>query len=300
VAEQKDIDYHYAAVDRAWRLGVGETADYTNALYQGDFSLPLEEAQRRKHEFILQHLRIGPTSRVLDMGCGWGPLLMFFREKGIRSIGVTLSTSQVESCRSLGLEVYLEDCRTLKPERFGLFDAITCIGTMEHFCNKDDWRSGRQEQVYRNFFETVFHLLPERGRFYLQTGTLGKKMCDPEATDSKADKNSVEYYAALMEMTFPGSWLPSGEDQILQCSRPYFKLISKANGRLDYIETLTQWRKRLLRFGFKKYLYYATLIPHFLADQDFRNHLIPFWRSANKVCFEREIMDHFRMVFEKI
>jgi cyclopropane-fatty-acyl-phospholipid synthase len=300
VADQKDIDYHYAAIDRAWRLGVGATADYTNALYEGDFSLPLEEAQRRKHEFILQNSKIGPTSRVLDMGCGWGPLLMFFREKGIKSIGVTLSKSQVESCRSQGLEVYLEDCRTLKPERFGLFDAVTCVGAMEHFCTKDDWRHGRQDQVYRNFFETVHYLLPERGRFYLQTGTLGKKMCDPEATDIHADKNSVEYYAALMEMTFPGSWLPSGDDQILRCARPYFKLISQTNGRLDYVETLKQWRKRMLRFGLKKYLNYATLIPRFLTDQDFRNVMSPFSPSANKVCCEREIMDHFRMVFEKI
>jgi cyclopropane-fatty-acyl-phospholipid synthase len=194
----------------------------------------------------------------------------------------------------------LEDCRTLKPERFGLFDAITCVGAMEHFCTKDDWRQGRQDQVYRNFFETVYRLLPEGGRFYLQTGTLGRKMCDPEATDIHADKNSVEYCAALMEMTFPGSWLPSGEDQILRCARPYFELISQTNGRLDYIETLMQWRKRMLQFGFKKYLFYATLVPRFLTDQDFRNVMSPFSPSANKVCFEREIMDHFRIVFEKI
>jgi cyclopropane-fatty-acyl-phospholipid synthase len=299
VADQQDIDYHYSPIDRVWKLGVGATADYTNAFYEGDFSLSLEEAQRRKHEFILRNLKIGPGARVFDMGCGWGPLLTFFKEKGIEAIGVTLSTSQVKSCRERGLEVYLEDCRTIKPERFGPFDAVACVGAMEHFCTKEDWRQGRQDQVYRSFFETVFRLLPERGRFYLQTGTVGRKMCDPEKTDIHAEKNSVEYLAALMERTFPNSWLPAGEDQILRSAAPFFKLISKTNGRLDYVETLRQWRKRILRFGLKKYLFYATLAPRFVVDKDFRNIVSPFSPPANKVCFEREIMDHFRMVFEK-
>jgi len=299
MADQRDIDIHYTFVDRAWRLGVGQTADYTNALFDGDFSLSLEEAQRRKHEFIYRSLNLRPGSRVLDMGCGWGPLLAFFREKGVEGIGLTLSASQAASCRRLGFEVYLEDCRTVKPERFGLFDAAACVGAMEHFCTKDDWRSGRQERLYRDFFETVAALLPAGGRFYLQTGTLGKNACDPETTDLRAPQDSAQYYGAVMELSFPGSWLPADEGQILGCARPAFTLVSKSNGRLDYVETMGRWRKRLLKFGPKKYLFYASMIPRYMADRAFRERFIPFWTDANKICYEREIFDHFRFVFEK-
>src|SRR3712207_1151287 len=112
MADKTDIDYSYSTMDQVWRLSVGEMADFTGAKYDGDFSLSLEEAQRRKHAFIAENLRIGPGSRVLDMGCGWGPFLNYLRQIGAKGMGLTLSQGQYAACRRQGFEVYIQDCRT--------------------------------------------------------------------------------------------------------------------------------------------------------------------------------------------
>jgi cyclopropane-fatty-acyl-phospholipid synthase len=299
MADQKDIDYHYTFVDKIWRTAVGKTADYTNALFDGDYSLPIEDAQRKKHEFMYENLKIGPGSRVLDIGCGWGPFLNFLREKDVDGVGVTLSASQVASCRKYGMDVHLMDCKKLKPETFGTFDAVVCVGAMEHFCSKEEWRAGRQDELYHRFFKTVFDLLPSGGRFYLQTGTLGKNMIDPEAGDIHAERDSDEYIVALLESGFPGSWLPSGSDQIKTCASPYFSVIKEVNGRLDYIQTQWKWRKKLFGFGLHKYLYYLSFVPAYVSDKRFRERIAAALVNPNRICFEREIMDHFRFVFEK-
>src|ERR687883_187225 len=66
-----------------FRLSLGELADFSGAKYDGDFSLTLEEAQRRKHEYVAEQIGIEPGRRVLDLGCGWGPLLDFVRGRGV-------------------------------------------------------------------------------------------------------------------------------------------------------------------------------------------------------------------------
>ena len=75
MASQQDLEFTYSTIDKVFRLSVGETGDYSGAMYNGDFSLTLEEAQRQKHQFIADSLRIGKGTKVLDMGCGWGPFL---------------------------------------------------------------------------------------------------------------------------------------------------------------------------------------------------------------------------------
>src|SRR3954452_5769186 len=79
MADRKDLDFTYSLIDRIFRLSLGELADFSGAKYDGDFSLTLEEAQRRKQEYVAQSIDIEPGRRVLDLGCGWGPLLNFIR-----------------------------------------------------------------------------------------------------------------------------------------------------------------------------------------------------------------------------
>lgn len=73
MAERADLDFTYSLIDRIFRLSLGEMADFSGAKYDGDFSLTLEQAQRRKHDYIVQQLGIQAGHRVLDLGCGWGP-----------------------------------------------------------------------------------------------------------------------------------------------------------------------------------------------------------------------------------
>jgi cyclopropane-fatty-acyl-phospholipid synthase len=301
MAGKKDLDFTYTTIDKIFRLSIGETADYSGAKYDGDFSMSLEAAQKAKHKFIADSLNIEKDTKVLDMACGWGPFSSYItRERGAKSIGLTLSEGQAEACQKNGLDVRVKDCRYIKPEDFGMFDAITCIGGLEHFCSVEEWQAGMQEKIYQDFFKILYDLLPPGGRFYMQTMTFSKNMIDFEKFDINAETGSAEQVCALMAKEFPGSWLPYGPEMVERNAEPHFKLISKSSGRLDYIETIGQWRKMFRKFTLEKYALYASLIPKYLTDQEFR-HLVSIFRvSPNRVCFEKEIMDHFRLVFEKV
>jgi cyclopropane-fatty-acyl-phospholipid synthase len=299
MANKKDIDFTYTTLDRIFRLSIGEMADFSGARYNGDFSMTLEEAQKAKHQFITEQLKIEKGNKVLDMGCGWGPFLKFISVKGAKGIGLTLSDAQYVACRKNGLEVYIKDVRTVTPQEYGIFDAIVSVGAFEHFCSLEEYKDGKQEKIYRDFFETVYNLLPAGGRFYLQTMAFGKNMIDADAMNINADKNSDAYIMALMAKHFPGSWLPYGQAMITRNAEPYFNLINISSGRLDYIETTNQWRKKIRKFNLKKYALFLRLLPEFILNKKFRHKLNVFRMSANKKCFERELMDHYRIVFEK-
>jgi cyclopropane-fatty-acyl-phospholipid synthase len=101
-----------------------------------------------------------------------------------------------------------------------------------------------------------------------------------------------------MGRQFPGSFLPLGEEQIVACAQPHFRLVSSVSGRLDYIETIRQWRRRFAEPSLRKRLLKLRLLPRWLTSADFR---LAFTSgvSANSVCFERELLDHHRIVFER-
>jgi cyclopropane-fatty-acyl-phospholipid synthase len=298
MADAKDLDFTYSLIDRIFRLSLGELADFSGARYDGDFSLSLEQAQRRKHEYVAEQIGIGPGRRVLDLGCGWGPLLAFVRERGGEGVGVTLSSAQAQACARHGLEVHLRDARKVTAADFGSFDAVASLGAFEHFCSVEDHAAGRQERIYRDLFDHIADLLPRGGRLYLQTMVYGRKMIPLEEVDIEAPRDSDAWYLALMAHQFPGSFLPYGREQVVACAEPRFGLVESSSGRLDYLETIRQWRTRFGEPSLRKTLMKARLVPRYLTSSDFR---LAFTSgvSANSVCFERELMDHYRMVFEK-
>src|SRR6058998_2135938 len=176
MADRSDLEFTYSLIDRIFRLSLGELADFSGAKYDGDFSLSLDEAQRRKHEYVAEQIGIGPGRRVLDLGCGWGPLLDFTRSRGGTGVGITLSSAQAAACRRHGLDVRLYDARLLTRDSFGSFDAVASLGAFEHFCSPDEHRAGRQEELYRRLFARIAGLLPDKGRLFLQTMVFGRNM----------------------------------------------------------------------------------------------------------------------------
>jgi cyclopropane-fatty-acyl-phospholipid synthase len=298
MADRDDVEFTYSLIDRIFRLSLGELADFSGAKYDGDFTLSLEEAQRRKHEYVGEQIGIGPGRRVLDLGCGWGPLLDFVRGRGAEGVGVTLSSAQEAACRRHGLEVHLQDARLVTSASFGRFDAVASLGAFEHFCSPEEHRAGRQDEIYRDLFSHVASLLPEGGRVYLQTMAFGRNMIPLDEIDVGAPRHSDAWYLALMGRQFPGSLLPFGEEQIVRAASPHLRLVSSMSGRLDYIETIRQWRARFAVPSARKTLLKLRLLPRWLTSEDFR---LAFTSgvSANSVCFERELLDHHRLVFER-
>src|SRR5712691_9032914 len=145
MATREQIEATYNYMDEVFRVSLGEHGDLTCALYNGDFSKTLQQAQQDKHDYILDAIHFNSGSRVLDIGCGWGPMLKAVKERGGLAIGLTLSTKQAATCKRGGLEAYL---------------------------------AGKQEAVYDQFFRLCHDLLPQGGRLYLQTMLWGKHAPD--------------------------------------------------------------------------------------------------------------------------
>jgi cyclopropane-fatty-acyl-phospholipid synthase len=130
------IAYHYDHPEAFYEQFLDAALVYSCA-YFADPAEPLETAQRRKLDLVCRKLRLRPGQRLLDIGCGWGSLLVHAaRRYGVRAVGVTLSTTQAEAgrerVRAAGLEgqvgIRLADYRELH-ERF---DAVASIGMVEH------------------------------------------------------------------------------------------------------------------------------------------------------------------------
>jgi cyclopropane-fatty-acyl-phospholipid synthase len=300
MATKQEIDYTYSTMDKIWRWSIGETADFTGAKYDGDFSLSLEEAQLKKHKFIAENLEIKPGDKILDIGSGWGPFLKYAQELGAKGTGITLSEGQHKACRRNGLDAHICNYRDLTPTTYGKFDAIVSVGAFEHFCSIDEYRAGKQDEVYQNFFKIASSLIPKGKRCFIQTMVFDKGMIGLDGADINAPKDSNEYLMALIMNEYPGSWIPYGKEQIIKNAAPYFKLVTEHSGKLDYIETIKIWRKKLKSFGWKKYWAYLQLAPQLFTSSSMRKRLTNLKIAPIKVAFERGIWEHHRLVFEKV
>ncbi len=308
MANQQEIEETYNFMDEIFRICFGDNADLTCAMYNGDFSKTLAQAQRDKHDYILDGIRFKAGLRVLDIGCGFGPVLKVVKERGGQGVGLTLSRKQAEVCRRGGLDVYVKDWKEVTTDTFGTFDAIVSVGAFEHFCSIEEYLAGKQDAIYDHFFRLCYELLPAGGRLYLQTMLFGKNAPEYQHVSLQAEEGSNEYITAITKEFFPGSWLPSGEEQILRVAAPYFEQISHNNGRLDYLQTIEEWSK-LWNFTFSNFrspyarfsrlLAIAKLAPRFLTDTNFRRRTEFLRKEYDKELFRREIFDHQRMVFEK-
>src|SRR5579883_3329207 len=225
MATLEQIRATYDYLDDIVRVDMGQYGEVTCALYDGDFSKTLEQAQQDKHAYILSGIRFVEGFRVLDVGCGWGPFLKTVRDRGGRGVGVTLSPKQAVACQRNGLDVHLMDWKSIDSTTFGLFDGIVSVGAFEHFCSVEEYLAGTQERVYESFFERCRLLLPAGGRLYLQTMTWGRNAPAYDDISLSARKGSNEYILAVMQRAYPGSWLPAGEEQIERCAAPDFRLV---------------------------------------------------------------------------
>jgi cyclopropane-fatty-acyl-phospholipid synthase len=135
--DRSAISHHYEISNRFYELMLGPTMVYSCA-YFADPSDSLEQAQTRKLETICRKLRLREGERFLDIGCGWGSLVMHAAQHhGVRAVGITLSRAQAELAReriaAAGLqgraEVRVCDYREL---RDGPYDKVASVGMYEH------------------------------------------------------------------------------------------------------------------------------------------------------------------------
>ncbi len=306
MADQKELDAHYTTMDKIFRLSLGEKGGYSGARFNGDFSLTLEQAQEKKHKFIWDNLHIKPGQKVLDIGCGWGAFVDYLDKRGADAYGVVLAQGQADACKKNGLNVHQMNSKDINPDTFGKFDAVAAMGSPEHLCSVEEYKAGKQEEIYKTYFKQISDLLPVGGRFYCQTMVFGPNMVkfeDIKFGQTNVYKKKHDYSnEELMDLVcdvFPGSWLPYGSEGMIEPAKEHFKLVSIDSGRLDYIETIDRWTKAFNKFQLEKYLLYGTLLPK-LFSSDFRKWVRRYKIQPNLQVFEKEVFEHYRMVFEKV
>jgi cyclopropane-fatty-acyl-phospholipid synthase len=298
MATRDEMDATYNYMDEIFRLSLGETADITCALYDGDYSKTLEQAQADKHRYVLDSIGFKPGSRLIDIGCGWGPILRAARDRGGSGVGVTLSRKHAESCRKNGLEAYVMDWQDITVETFGKFDGVVSIGAFEHFATPEDYRAGRQDAVYDRFFRLCHDLVSgEGGRLYLQTMIWGPNFPGVDAVTLDAPKGSDAYILAVLGKFYPGSYLPHSMESLARVAQPYFDLVDYKDGRKDYIKTTEEWGV-VWKMTPRKLLAALKVLPYFVRDRDFRYRIETLRGGYMKECMKREIMSHRRLVFQ--
>ena len=135
--DRKAISYHYDVSNRFYEWVLGPSMAYTCAVYPESTST-LEQAQYAKHDLVARKLGLSQGMRLLDVGCGWGGMVMHAAEHyGVRALGVTLSRQQAQWAQKTIAERGLADLAEVRhldyrdvPESG--FDAVSSIGLTEH------------------------------------------------------------------------------------------------------------------------------------------------------------------------
>lgn len=228
-SEKENIARHYDLGNDFFRLWLDESLTYSCAYFR-NASDTLDEAQKQKIEHSLKKLRLEPNETLLDIGCGWGALVMSAAEHyGVQATGITLSEEQFVGANTAivmrGLEnkasVGLLNYRTLAKEG-KQFDKIVSVGMIEHV--------GKENLA--GFIRDVETLLKPGGLALLHMITSVK-----EAPVNRW----VEKYI------FPGGYIPTLPEIITHISARNFRIWDVENLAPHYRLTLDHWSERFER-----------------------------------------------------
>ncbi|MGH2808580.1 MAG: class I SAM-dependent methyltransferase, partial [Actinomycetota bacterium] len=153
------IRHHYDVSNDFYALFLGSSMTYSCAYFTSD-SVALDEAQKAKYELVCRKLGLEPGMRLLDVGCGWGGLVMHAaRVHEVSAVGITISRNQAELAEKRVAEAGLADRVQIRLQDYrdihdGPFDAISSIGMFEHV--------GLAQ--FERYFTRLRELLRPRGR----------------------------------------------------------------------------------------------------------------------------------------
>lgn len=218
---KKDIKFHYDIGNDFYKLWLDKTMTYSCGYFKSPND-SLEQAQKNKVEHILKKLSLKKDVTLLDIGCGWGELIITAaKEYGVKALGVTLSEEQFkvvkERVKKEGLEgrvdVILEDYREIKNRTF---DRVVSVGMIEHV--------GKENIA--EYFETVNKLLNKGGISLLHCITGVKK---------GGTNTWINNYI------FPGGYVPAVRELVNNISEQDFYLVDAESLRRHYGKTLECW-----------------------------------------------------------
>lgn len=221
--QKDDVTYHYDIGNEFYKLWLDETLSYSCAYFKSETD-SLHDAQLNKIHHLLKKLNLKEGETLLDIGCGWGYLLIEAALKyKIKGVGITLSKEQAagftERIKELHLEDYLTvivmDYRELEKSNM-TFDKVVSVGMLEHV--------GRDN--YDLFFQNVNAVLKDNGIFLLHFISSLKE------TDGDA---------WIKKYIFPGGIIPSIREIISIGTDFSYHTIDVESLRPHYAKTLLCW-----------------------------------------------------------
>lgn len=220
---RRNIAHHYDLGNDFYRLWLDRGMSYSCAYFARP-GMTLDEAQEAKLELICRKLRLAQGLTLLDVGCGWGALLIHAAARhGVRGVGCTLSRSQVELARERvreagvddRVEIHLADYRDVA-ERF---DRWVSVGMAEH--------------VGKAFLDRFAGCIARQ----LRPGGVGLLHTIGKDRVSRGDPWTLTYI-------FPGGYIPALPELARHLGRHGMTTMDVENLRPHYALTLDRWRER--------------------------------------------------------
>ncbi|HUW88277.1 MAG TPA: cyclopropane-fatty-acyl-phospholipid synthase family protein [Candidatus Paceibacterota bacterium] len=226
--DRSAIEHHYDVSNTFYSYILGPTMVYSCAVFDNESS-SLEEAQREKVDLICRKLDLKPGMKLLDVGCGWGTLILHAaKEYGVKAVGVTLSKNQVTLARERIVRAHLEESIDIRLQDYrevqdSDFDAISSVGMSEHV----------GDSKLDLYFSQLHQRIKEKGRI------LNHCITRPHSELKARTGAFIDRYI------FPDGELtaPSRVTQALHNSG--FELRHSENLREHYAKTLAKWCENL-------------------------------------------------------
>lgn len=263
---RKNAEHTYNLTRELYERFLDEDRQYTMAYYREDpEATSLEKAQLDKKAHIAGKMFIKPGQRILDIGCGWGGLALYFaRHYDVEVLGVALAPDQIAFCKERAEEAglahkvkfELTDYRDVKGE----FDRISSVGLLEHVGTPH----------YPEFYEHTNRLLKSDGVMFSHCcGRAGP----PGFTDAWTRK-----------YIFPGGYIPALSELVTQSEKFGWQVMDVEAMRFHYSHTLEEWYRRTVLHKdeiealydekfYRMWLYYLAG-----AEQSFRHGNMVNWQ----------------------
>ena len=229
VRDRKAVTYHYDTSNEFFALWLDAAMVYSCAYFSHDAE-SLEKAQRRKLDYVCRKLRLQPGQRLLDIGCGWGGLVVHAgRHFGVNAVGITLSEPQALLARGRIQQARLSDTCQVEVRDYreaagdGQFDKIASVGMVEHvgLANLPE------------YLGTAWRLLRPGGAFLLHG------IGESPASKARRGPSFADRYV------FPDSELPEIGALLQAAEACGFEVRDVESLREHYVLTLRRWRERL-------------------------------------------------------
>ena len=229
-----EVRAHYDLSNEFFQLFTDPSLTYSCAYFLRE-DMTMEEAQIAKLDLSLGKLGLKPGMTLLDVGCGWGPMMKRALERyDVNVIGVTLSKNQHDYCQEMlaGVEtdrwykVLLQDWSEVKEP----VDRIVMIEALEHF----------GFERYDEFFKFAYDLMPDDGVMMVHSITA---LTPTQMTERgiPITFSFARFIKFVMTEIFPGGRLPSIEIVEEHSTKAGFMVTRIQSLQSDFAKTLDMW-----------------------------------------------------------